>query len=82
MMGGPANRDQQELIARMEVILHRLPRRTRDIFLAHRVEGLSYAEIAERNGLTERQVERHMVRALVRLHRALHPDPRPWWRFW
>lgn len=81
-MDGLPDLDQQELIARIEAIVHRMPRRTRDIFLAHRVDGLSYAEIAQRTGLTARRVERHMVRALVRLHRELHPDLRPWWKFW
>ena len=52
---------------------------TREIFLARRVDGLSYAEIAELTGLSERQVERHMARAISRLVRLVEDEPLRWW---
>jgi DNA-directed RNA polymerase specialized sigma24 family protein len=41
-----------------------MPSRTRAIFIASQVEGLSYAEIARREGLFLWQVRRHMLRAI------------------
>jgi RNA polymerase sigma-70 factor (ECF subfamily) len=50
----------------------RLRPKTREIFMAHRVEGLSYSEIAERTGLSVKGVEKQMGKALVQLDRYLH----------
>lgn len=70
--------------ARMEAALLVLPRLTCEVFLAHRIDDLSYAEIAEITGLSVRQVERRMADALYGLHCALQgrPLPRRWWWGW
>lgn len=81
-MDEPLNRDQQELIERLETIMLRLPPITREIFMAHRLDDMPYEEIARRTGLTVRQVERHMARAILDLDRGLHGRMRPWWKFW
>jgi RNA polymerase sigma-70 factor (ECF subfamily) len=52
---------------------------TREAFLLHRVEGLSYREIAARLGITAEAVERHVADALYELARRID---RPWWKFW
>lgn len=70
-----------EYLARLEAALRTLPQRRRAIFLAVSRDGLSYAEVADRTGLSCKRVEREVARALVQLHRAVHCDPRePWWR--
>ncbi|HWT29452.1 MAG TPA: sigma-70 region 4 domain-containing protein [Propylenella sp.] len=74
--------NRQEQIARMEAIMLRLPRLTREIFLAHRLDDMPYDEIARRTGLTVRQVERHIARAILALMRGLDGESRPWWKFW
>ena len=74
--------NQRELIRRMEAALDRMPKATRDIFLANRLRGMSYQEIAERTGLSVRQVERHMARAIAMIDRCIDGDERPWWKFW
>lgn len=74
--------DRQEQLARMEAIMRRLPRLTREIFLAHRLDDMPYYEIARRTGLSVQQVERHIARAILALMRGLDGEPRPWWRFW
>lgn len=75
-MPDPADPD---FLLRLEKAVAGLPRREREIFLAHRLDGMSYEEIAERTGLSVPRVERHLARALHRLDRALHrPSPR-WW---
>ena len=81
-METPPDPDRQEQIARIEAIMLRLPRLTREIFMAHRLDDMPYDEIAGRTGLTVRQVERHMARAILALMRELDGEPRPWWKFW
>ena len=81
-MNGPPDAQQQELIERLQAIMLRMPRLRRQIFIAHRLDGMAYVEIARGTGLTVRQVERHMARAIADLDRGLHSEPRPWWRFW
>lgn len=71
-----------EELARMEAALLTLPRLTREVFLAHRIDDLSYAEIAEITGLSVRQVERRMADALYGLHCALQDRPLPRRRWW
>lgn len=51
----------------LEAALMRLKPRTREIFLAHRLDGYSYAEIAARTGLSIKTVEMHMTRAIAYL---------------
>lgn len=48
-----------------------MPRRTRRIFLMHRLRGMSYREIAEQLGIGDKGVEYHMMRALARCRRAV-----------
>jgi RNA polymerase sigma factor (sigma-70 family) len=52
--------------------MRRLNPRTREIFLAKRLDGMSYSEIARRTGLSVRRVERHITKALVAIDRELH----------
>ncbi|MEV5022589.1 sigma-70 region 4 domain-containing protein [Sphingobium sp. LMA1-1-1.1] len=70
------------LIARLEDAVLRLPRIQRDIFLAIRLDALSYAEIAERTGLSNRQVERLFAQALANFRRNLGDPARHRWRRW
>jgi len=55
--------ERNELIALLDRALALLPRETRDILVAHYVEGLPQSEVAARLGLTENA-------AAVRLHRG------------
>lgn len=68
-----------ELLKKLERAMLKLPRSTREIFLAHRLDNTSYREIANRTGLTVRQVERHMAKAIYRLCRELDDHPLRWW---
>ena len=70
--------DQQELLEsrdvlrRLESAMIRLRPRTREIFMAHRIDGLTYAEIAEQTGLSVKGVEKQMSKALAQLDRMLN----------
>jgi RNA polymerase sigma factor (sigma-70 family) len=55
----------KERLARLSTGLGRLNPKTRDIFLAHRVDGLSYAEIARRENLTVSSIEKHIAKATL-----------------
>jgi RNA polymerase sigma factor (sigma-70 family) len=69
--------DQQRLLEardtlrRVEAAVLRLHPKTREIFMAHRVEGLSYAEIAQRTGLSVKGVEKQMSKAIAAIDRTL-----------
>ncbi|MCE4554021.1 RNA polymerase sigma factor [Roseateles cellulosilyticus] len=57
----------KERVARLSVGISRLPDRTREIFLAHRVDGLSQVEIAKLYGLNTTSVHHHIAKATLRL---------------
>lgn len=57
----------KERMARLSVGLGRLTDRTREIFLAHRLDGLSQVEIAKLYGLNPTSVQQHIAKATLRL---------------
>lgn len=71
MTGTEEEPSSEELRRRMQAEFSKLPKVTRQIFLAHRIDELSYAEIAARAGISVRRVEQEMARALLRIDRAL-----------
>lgn len=66
--------ESRDMLQRIEAAVLRLPRKTREIFMAHRVEGLSYAEIAQRTGLSVKGVEKQMSKAIAAVDRMLERD--------
>lgn len=56
-------------LARVEAAIGSLKPRTREIFMAHHLEGLSYAQIAARTGLSVSGVEKQIARAFEHIHR-------------
>jgi RNA polymerase sigma factor (sigma-70 family) len=56
--------DRDEL-RRLAVTIARLPGKIRDVFTLRRVHGLSQREVAERLGLAESTVEKHMSRGFM-----------------
>jgi RNA polymerase sigma factor (sigma-70 family) len=52
-------------LKRVSLGLAELPERTRDMFLMHRLEGLKYREIAERLGVSQSSVEKHIAKAML-----------------
>lgn len=63
--------ESRDTLRRLEQALSKLKPRTKEIFLAHRIEGLTYAEIAERTGLSVKGVEKQMSRAIAKIDRLL-----------
>lgn len=63
--------EARDRLARIEQAVLRLKPLTRQIFLARRLDGYSYAEIAEQTGLSVKGVEKQMSRAIKQLGRHL-----------
>ncbi|WP_264622987.1 sigma-70 family RNA polymerase sigma factor [Kerstersia gyiorum] len=55
----------REALMRIDAMLGAMPERTRTIFLMVRVDGMRHAEIAERLGMAETSVKRHVQRAYL-----------------
>ena len=66
-------------LERAVALLSALERRVLTLSAA---DGLDNQAIADRLGLSRRDVERLLARALVKLDCALDRDRLPWWRFW
>lgn len=71
-----------DLLRRLEEAMLNMPELQRKIFLAHRLDDMSYREIARHTGLTVRQVERHMARAIYKLDKQLRGRKLSWWERW
>jgi RNA polymerase sigma factor (sigma-70 family) len=64
--------ESRDMLRRLDAAMMRLRPKTREIFMAHRIDGLTYAEIAARTGLSVKGVEKQMSKALVQLDRMLN----------
>ncbi|HZU50409.1 MAG TPA: RNA polymerase sigma factor, partial [Sphingomicrobium sp.] len=63
--------EYEQMRDRYRQLIASLPPRMRQVFVMHRLEGLSYNEIAERLGISVRTVEWHIAEAIVRVSRGL-----------
>lgn len=63
--------EARDMINRLETAMQRLRPRTREIFMACRLDGYTYAEVAERTGMSVRGVRKQMSRAIAEIDRAL-----------
>lgn len=68
---GDPNRLPDEVLAARERLkrvtkgLAQLPPRTREVFLMHRLDGMKYREIADRLGISQSAVEKHIAKAAL-----------------
>ena len=56
--------DRSFIWARLWTAIDRLPAKRREILLLSKRDGLSYAEIARRMGISQNTVHNHMTKAL------------------
>lgn len=66
-----AHLENRDLVARIDRAVQTLKPKTREIFLLHRVDGLDYAEIAERMGMSVKGIEWQMGQALDLIRRRV-----------
>lgn len=71
-----------ETLYRLERAMRSMPRLTREIFMAHRIDHRDYAHIAKVTGLSVRRVERQMAKAIHHLCRYMDGDERTAWQRW
>lgn len=64
--------ESRDTLRRLERAIDGLKPKTREIFLAHRIHGLSYAQIAASTGLSVKGVEKHMSKAIAKIDRFLN----------
>jgi len=65
-----ASLEARDMLNRLDAAMLKLDPKTREIFMALRLDGVTYAEVAKRTGLSVKGVEWHMSKALAALHRA------------
>lgn len=65
--------EDRDALARLEVAVARLRPRRRRIFLLHRVEQLTYADIANEVGMSVKGVKKQMAKAFFELRRDMGP---------
>jgi RNA polymerase sigma-70 factor (ECF subfamily) len=63
--------ETRDRLRRLEVAVMKLKPKTREVFLARRLDGLSYVEISELTGMSVRAVERHMSKAIAKLSHVM-----------
>lgn len=68
--------EARDLHRRVVRALRAMSRPRRDVFLFHRKDGLSYAEIAKRRGISPKTVQHHMANATEELTDALRESPK------
>lgn len=66
--------EARQSLATVLAALRELPERTRSIFILFRLEQLKQREIADMYGLSVRAVEKHIVKASLRLRAKLGAD--------
>ncbi len=75
-----------EELRRVERAFRRLRRKHQQMLLMAQMEKLTYAQMAERLGISVEQVERRMSETIYAWVRAVEKveadERRRWWRFW
>jgi RNA polymerase sigma factor (sigma-70 family) len=57
----------RQKLDRLMTAIEKMPFRTRSILILNRFEGMTYAQIAEKMGITVSAVEKHIMKALMHL---------------
>lgn len=75
----PAPDEMVAAAERMEAVRRKLDavsRRTREIFFLHRLDGLTYGQIARQLGMPSSTVRKHVARAMTILLNDMHEEGR------
>jgi RNA polymerase sigma-70 factor (ECF subfamily) len=67
--------EHRDMLRRIEQAIAELNPTTRDVFLMHRFDDLSYSEIARIKGMSQKRVEKHIAKALVAIRKARDIQP-------
>ena len=61
-----------ETLMQIDAMLDRMPEKVRQSFLLSQFEGLTYAEVAERLGVTVSSVQKYMIRAIQACYQVVY----------
>lgn len=61
-----------ETLLQIDAMLDTMPGKVRQAFILSQFEGLTYAQIAERLGVTVSSVQKYMIRAIQACYRVLY----------
>lgn len=73
-LSGPdplAQLEARDMLERLEAAMAKMKPATREIFMAHRIDGYTYSEIAGRTGRSVKSVEKHIAKAIFIVNRAM-----------
>lgn len=76
------SREDRQRLRRAERAVGRMSHLERDVFLAIRVDELSYPEIAAKFGMSVAEVEQHFAASLDVLLKVMEEKDPWWWKFW
>lgn len=54
-------------LEQLQGVIKEMPPRCREVYVLHKIEGLSHSEVAVTLGISRNMVERHMIRAYAQL---------------
>ena len=66
-----------ELATQINAIMDTLPQRCKEVFLLKRKDGLKNREIAQKLGISQKTVEKHIHKALTAFQLAINEDSSP-----
>lgn len=75
-------RARRSLLRLYERAVDRMDEFDRRVFLGHRVEELSYRQLAERHGVSVHDIEQAMIRSLRVIAQTVDRRNRRRWQFW
>jgi RNA polymerase sigma factor (sigma-70 family) len=74
MLSGPdpvAQLEARDMLERLEAAMAKMKPATREIFMAHKIDGYTYSEIAGRTGRSVKSVEKHIAKAIFLVNRTM-----------
>lgn len=66
--------EARQRLTHVEAAIALLPARCREIFLMHRIEGMSYSQIARSAGISVSAVEKHIARACLSIDATVNGE--------
>ena len=63
----------RDALDQLRIVLEELPERTQQVFVATRIDGLTYSEAAERLGISDSSVQKHLARAVHHVAQRMKP---------
>jgi RNA polymerase sigma-70 factor (ECF subfamily) len=63
---------QEDRISKVENLLQKLPQKTRELFIQHKIENISYSQLAKENNLSKSAISKQIHKAITFLKGNMH----------